>query len=152
MITRVDPLADKPDDRHTRLGMTATIKTTAQESKGAFGLVELILSAHFRNMAAHWHRETMETLYVLAGTVAFTVGDVTFTASSGRVVIIPPGTVHHVWNPTMSSATLLQLYTPGGSEAYFTELAVACTAMQIETNQLLVIAAKYDQFMPSLLA
>lgn len=156
MITRFDPpsgiSSDSPGERRTQLGVTTVIKTTTQESQGAFGLVELTLSPYFGNMAAHWHRETMETIYVLAGTVAFTIDDVTFTGTGGRVVIIPPRTIHQVWNPTVSPAMLLHFYTPGGFESYFAEVVTACNAGQIDANQLNAIAAKYDQFVPPLLA
>lgn len=146
MISLANPLADRADDRLAHLGMTATIKASRQESNGALGLVELTLDPHFRNMVAHWHQQTLEVIYVLAGTVAVTVEDATFTAASGRVVIIPPRSVHHLWNPTDAPARLLLLYSPGGLEAYFAALATACTA-----SQLSAIAAQYDQFAPPLL-
>lgn len=138
---------DRQSGLFAHLGMTAITKVTAQASNGGLGLVEVSLSPHFRNMAPHWHRQTTEVIYVLDGTVAFTVGDATFTGTSGRVVIIQPCTVHHLWNPTALPATVLLIYTPGGFAAYFAELTVAGSTVPIKAEQLLAIAAQYDQFM-----
>lgn len=135
----------------TRLGMTATIKTSAPASNGSLGVVELTLSPHCRTMLPHWHGQTTEIVYILDGTLAFTVGDESFTGMRGRVVIIPPRTVHHLWNPTASPATVLLLYTPGGLEAYFADLTAMGTATPITAAQWFALAARYDQFPPAVL-
>lgn len=145
-------LQNRQEGLLTRLGMTATVKTSAPACNGGLGVVELTLSPHCRTMLPHWHGQTTEIVYILDGTLAFTLGEESFTGMRGRVVIIPPRTVHHFWNPTASPATVLLLYTPGGLEAYFAELTASGIATSITTAQWFALAARYDQFPPPVLA
>ena len=130
------------------LGATGCIKATQDDTNGGFCLVELVVPPHFRSVTPHWHAKTTEAFYVLEGTLAFTLAEQTFTVTRGGFVVAPPQTIHQFWNPTAAPATLLNLYTPAGFEAYFEELAATFANAAFDSKLANEIAAKYDQFAP----
>jgi len=131
------------------LGATAVLRATGGETGGTFGIAELTLPPHFRHIAPHWHAHTTESFYVLDGTIAFTLDDRTFTLGRGGFVMAPARTVHQFWNPTAAPATLLDLFLPGGFEAYFEELAATFpTNARFDAVRMAEIGTKYGQFAP----
>ncbi len=89
----------------TRLGSTDTA--------AAFVLLDVTLPPYWDACALHWHAHTMEMMYVLNGTLACTLGDTTTTAAAGTAILIPPGIVHTIWNPTAMPAVYLAWVAPG---------------------------------------
>lgn len=132
-------------------GATGSIKAASADTNGRLGLIELTLPPHFRGLTPHWHAKTTEAFYILDGTLAFTLAEQTFTITRGGFVLAPPRTLHHFWNPTAAPATLLNFCTPGGLEACFAELATAFANTPFDAEQLIAIAAQYDQFPPPVL-
>lgn len=131
------------------LGVTAVLRATGGGTGGTFGMAELTLPPHFRHILPHWHAHTTESFYVLDGTIAFTLEDRTFTLGRGGFVMAPQRTVHQFWNPTAAPVTLLDLYLPGGFEAYFEELAATFpNNAGFDALRMAEIGAKYDQFAP----
>jgi quercetin dioxygenase-like cupin family protein len=94
----------------------ARVLLTGRETGGAFALLALTLPPFSPGPPPHRHQAHAETCYVLAGTLAFTMGDDTVVLGAGESLLIGAGVVHTCWNPAAGHATLLLLYTPGGPD------------------------------------
>lgn len=140
----------QPDDKRQFqiAGASYDLKVTGEESGGVCAVVESTIPPHFAGPPAHVHRRTTEVFYIIAGTVALTVGQKTMIARAGDVLRVPPNTVHRLWNPTAAPATYLNFLTPGGFEQYFVELAALMagepTWPPADLNQVLALGARYD--------
>jgi quercetin dioxygenase-like cupin family protein len=83
--------------------------------------------AEFRGGAGPWtvrhaHQNMEESFYVLEGAFEFAVGDATLDAQAGSFVYVPRGTAH-VMTAAPGGGALLTLFSPGGLEDMFRELA-----------------------------
>ena len=110
------------------LGTTMTARVMSSETAGAFAVLEFTLPPHHPGLEAHLHRYTTELVYVVAGSLAYTLGKATAIARPGTSVLVSPGVAHHFWNPTTAPATYLAFLSPGGLEAYYARLAAPTTA------------------------
>ena len=60
--------------------------------------------------------------YVVPGTARFTVGETTYEAPAGTLVMVPPGVPHTFANPTDAATVLLNTFTPDLCVEYFRDL------------------------------
>ncbi|HEX2103506.1 MAG TPA: cupin domain-containing protein [Solirubrobacteraceae bacterium] len=66
---------------------------------------------------AHLHRATEELYFFTAGTGRLRVGDDEREVRPGDCAVIPPGTVHKLWNTGSSPLVLLCCCAPAYSDA-----------------------------------
>ena len=123
------PIQAGQGERLALAGATVTIKAGSAATGGAVEVFEIHVPAHARPSEPHQHKDATEVFYVLEGALAFTLDDRTFVAQRGSVIWAPPGAAYDYWNPTASSATLLNICVPGGSEAHFRELAARVNSL-----------------------
>ncbi|MGT2526134.1 cupin domain-containing protein [Streptomyces nojiriensis] len=83
-------------------------------------IAESVLAPHTQGQ--HRHGLHDEGFYVLSGTVRFTVGDQEHDATTGTLVMVPPGTPHTFANPTDQPAVILSTFTPDLYVQYFRDL------------------------------
>ncbi len=105
------------------LGSRYTLLLTAEDSGGAFSLIELVVPAG-RGLPLHTHRREDETFRVLEGEVEFSAGGQTTHARLSSVVFGPRGIPHSFHNVGTGDACLLCMVTPGGLERFLTEAGV----------------------------
>ena len=86
------------------------------------GLGEITLAPHAEGPPQHRHAQHDEGFYVVSGTARFTVGDTTYDAGSGSLVMIPPGVPHTFANAGGDTAVLLNTFTPDLYVQYFRDL------------------------------
>jgi len=86
------------------------------------GIGETILAPHTDGPPQHRHAQHDEGFYVIAGTVRFTVGQRTYDATAGTLVMIPPGAPHTFANPSDQPAVMLSTFTPDLYVQYFRDL------------------------------
>ncbi len=98
------------------------IRLSADDTGGAFALVEYTADPDGRSPPPHFHEETDEVVFVLDGTIECTVGDEDLAAEAGDTVWIPRGTVHTFSVTGTRPAWLLGIISPGGFEGYFEEM------------------------------
>jgi quercetin dioxygenase-like cupin family protein len=79
-------------------GEQIIIRRTAAQTGGAVLDWELTLAPGGKVPSSHAHPGQEEVFTVLAGTMRFRVGWRRLTATTGDVVHVPPGTVHHFAN------------------------------------------------------
>ncbi|MEW2515990.1 cupin domain-containing protein [Streptomyces sp. NPDC046870] len=85
-------------------------------------ITESLLAPHTQGPPQHRHARHDEGFYILSGTVRFTVGDKDYDATTGTLVMIPPGTPHTFANPTDQPALMLSTFTPDLYVQYFRDL------------------------------
>lgn len=86
------------------------------------GMGELTLAPHTDGPLQHRHARHDEGFYVVSGTARFTVGDATYDAPAGTLVMVPPGAPHTFANPGDQPVILLNTFTPDLYVQYFRDL------------------------------
>ncbi len=86
------------------------------------GIGEITLAPHTEGPLQHRHAQHDEGFYVVAGTARFTVGDTTYEAPSGTLVMVPPGVPHTFANPSDQPVIILNTFTPDLYVQYFRDL------------------------------
>lgn len=67
--------------------------------------------------AEHYHPGTEELYYFVSGAGRMRLGEVEDEVGPGDCVVIPPGTVHKLWNPGPDPLVLLCCCAPAYSDA-----------------------------------
>jgi quercetin dioxygenase-like cupin family protein len=130
------PPVDPDDPRYTKRGAlyvpasdgptiwaagdVYTIKATAAQTSGLFGLLEGSVPPG-GGPEPHAHNDQAETFFMLSGELEFLDGDRTFTAVTGDFVHVPVGIRHRFKNKGKHPARMLAMFTPGGPEEAFLE-------------------------------
>jgi len=86
------------------------------------GIVEITIAPHTAGPPQHRHARHDEGFYVVSGTAQFTVGEQTYEAEQGTLVMIPPGAPHTFANVSDGPAVLLNTFTPDFYVQYFRDL------------------------------
>jgi quercetin dioxygenase-like cupin family protein len=103
-------LADAP--AYWSLGELLTMYATAEQTGGAFSLMEELLPRG-AEPPPHVHRREDESFFVLDGELTVRVGDQTFAAKPGSFVYCPRD-VPHLLTVETERVRMLTLCTPGG--------------------------------------
>jgi mannose-6-phosphate isomerase-like protein (cupin superfamily) len=98
----------------------ATIKATAAQTGGVFGLVEMLVAPN-HPIPLHIHHAEDEALWVLEGQLTVQAGDTMYTAGPGSFIFGPKGVPHTFRVDGSTPARLLVLMVPGGGEGFFVE-------------------------------
>lgn len=126
-----------------QLGATVgVIKAGEGETGGHFALTETEYAPGFQGPPPHIHRRMYDCFYIVGGALRFLVDGDPVDAGAGTLVVVPPGTVHSFANPHDEPARVLNLFAPGGFEAYLRELAVIGGPPTPET--MAELASRYD--------
>ncbi|WP_174315831.1 cupin domain-containing protein [Streptomyces sp. CB01881] len=88
-------------------------------------IAESVLAPHTQGPPQHRHARHDEGFYILSGTVRFTVGDEEHDATTGTLVMVPPGTPHTFANLSDQPAVMLSTFTPDLYVQYFRDLQEA---------------------------
>jgi quercetin dioxygenase-like cupin family protein len=99
-------------------GVTLTIPMGNADTAVLCVLLRVTVPPYWDACVAHRHAHTTEVICVVNGTLACTLDDTTTTASGGTAMLISPGVVHTIWNPTATPATYLVWFSPSGGERY----------------------------------
>jgi mannose-6-phosphate isomerase-like protein (cupin superfamily) len=86
------------------------------------GIGEITIAPHVSGPPQHRHAQHDEGFYVVSGTARFTVGDRSYDAPAGTLVMVPPGAPHTFANVGDEPAVLLNTFTPDLYVQYFRDL------------------------------
>lgn len=111
-------------------GSLMTVKLGAEQTGGAFTLIEHAMPAGFA-APPHLHRHDDEPWYVLDGEVTFQCGDLAFRATPGAFIYLPKGIRHQFRVEGDQPARMLLMSYPGGIEHYFAELGEPARAREL---------------------
>jgi mannose-6-phosphate isomerase-like protein (cupin superfamily) len=101
------------------------VKASAAATAGAYSLLETV-NPPDAGPPLHLHHTADEAFYVLGGSYEFVCGDEQFEAGPGWFVFLPHG-VPHRYRAGSDGGRVLMLFSPGGAEDYFRDVAVAMT-------------------------
>jgi mannose-6-phosphate isomerase-like protein (cupin superfamily) len=87
------------------------------------GVGEITLAPHSDGPPQHRHAEHDEGFYVVSGTATFTVGETTYEAAPGTLVMVPPGVPHTFANPGDQPVVMVNTFTPDLYVQYFRDLS-----------------------------
>jgi len=95
---------------------------------GTMGMFELTVPPGSNVPPAHSHSFNEECVYVLEGTLRYSVGDVTRDLRPGDSMSTPKGTVHSFSNPSAELARALVALSPDIGAQYFLDVASVINA------------------------
>jgi len=130
-------------------GASHTITLSGQQTGGEFSTDVISLSPQWAGPPPHVHRSHDETFIVLAGRVAYQLGQEHVTGTVGSTLYVPKGVRHAFANPHDEPAKLLNIFTPAGYENFFGELAALVESAQGQPSLPAIqeLFAKYDTIM-----
>ena len=99
------------------------------------GMGEITLAPHTDGPQQHRHARHDEGFYVVSGTARFTVGETTYDAPAGTLVMIPPGAPHTFANPGDEPLVMVNTFTPDLYVQYFRDLRQMVAAGEAPTPE-----------------
>jgi quercetin dioxygenase-like cupin family protein len=94
----------------------------------SLGMFELTVPPGSNVPPPHSHSNNEECLYVLAGTLRYTVGAETRDLTPGQSMSTPKGVIHAFSNPFTETARTLVIQSPDIGAQYFKDVAVVVNA------------------------
>jgi quercetin dioxygenase-like cupin family protein len=122
-------------------GETVTFKAVSTDTDGAYTLIEVIDEPQ-SGPPLHLHRREDESFYILEGTFAFQIGDLTETATAGWFLTAPKGIPHSYKNIGTTPAKMLTLFVPAGIENFFEDLSQLTAAGTLDIDSIVAVSAK----------
>jgi len=99
------------------------------------GVGEITIAPHTGGPPQHRHARHDEGFYVVSGTARFTVGEKTYDAPAGTLVMVPPGAPHTFANVSDGPVVLLNTFTPDLYVQYFRDLHDMIASGQAVTGE-----------------
>jgi len=113
-------------------------------ARGGMGLFELIVPSGSNVPPPHSHTHNEECVYVLEGTLRYSVDDVTRDLRPGDWMRTPRGSVHGFSNPHAGTARALIALTPDIGAQFFRDVAgVVNAGGPPDRTQLLAVMARH---------
>jgi quercetin dioxygenase-like cupin family protein len=122
----------------------ALFKAEGPDADGFFSLTESVLAPGFPGPVLHWHREMVDSFYVLEGRLSLQLGDDSSEAEAGDFALVPPRAAHTFANPGEQKVRVLNLMAPGGFEQYLKEVAHASSGGSPDVSLMAEIASRHD--------
>lgn len=97
-------------------------KLNKEQTSGGLGSAETTLFPGYMGAVPHMHQGFDEVCRVLEGTLTIMVDEEVFEVQAGGWHLRPRGIVHSFWNSGKRPAKFIELYIPGGHEAYMMQL------------------------------
>ena len=124
-----------------QLGIDYIVDGSATESLGMF---ELTVPPGSNVPPPHSHANNEECVYVLAGTLRYSVGAETRDLTVGQTMRTPRGEVHAFSNPFAETARALIVMSPDVGAQYFRDVAAVVEAGGARDKAaLLAVMARY---------
>jgi mannose-6-phosphate isomerase-like protein (cupin superfamily) len=99
------------------------------------GVGEITIAPRTGGPPQHRHARHDEGFYVVSGTARFTVGEKTYDAPAGTLVMVPPGAPHTFANVSDEPVVLLNTFTPDLYVQYFRDLHDMIASGQAVTGE-----------------
>jgi quercetin dioxygenase-like cupin family protein len=134
LIDEVDIVTDSLSSDEwlqTRPGERCLIRISAEQTQGAYSVVE-ILSSPGDSTPLHVHENEDEHILVLEGTAMIWRGSETLDAAAGEMVCLPRN-IHHAWgNASASPLRIVVACRPGGVEEVLRRIAAGDVIAAVE--------------------
>lgn len=127
-----------------RVGQLSINYVADGSANGSLGMFELTVPPGSNVPPPHSHSNNEECVYVLAGTLRYTVGSETRDLTVGQSMSTPKGVVHAFSNPFAETAKALIVNSPDIGAQYFKDVAAVINAGGPQNKAaLLTIMSKY---------
>jgi mannose-6-phosphate isomerase-like protein (cupin superfamily) len=123
--------------------ISARLLITSEDAGGRLGIVESPIEAGVLASPLHIHSREDGWWYILEGRFAAQVGAETVEAETGCLVRAPWGIPHTYWNPGPGPARYLELFSPGGLERYFEQIATLLAAEPPDIETIMQLPGEY---------
>ena len=124
-----------------RLGINYLVDGSATKGVGMF---ELTVPPGSNVPPPHSHSNNEECVYVLAGTLRYSVGPETRDLTMGQTMRTPKGEVHAFSNPFAETARALIINSPDIGAQYFKDVAaVVSTGGPPDKTALVAVMSRY---------
>ena len=111
-----------------RVGQLGINYVVDGSSTGSIGMFELTVPPGSNVPPPHSHSNNEECVYVLAGTLRYTVGAETRDLAAGQSMSTPKGAVHGFSNPFTEVAKALIVISPDIGAQYFKDVGAVVNA------------------------
>ena len=140
-----------PADGEVPLSGPVRVRILADGSSTAhrLGMAELTVAPRTAGPPQHRHARHDEGFYVVSGQARFTVGETSYDAPAGTLVMVPPGAPHTFANPTGETTVLLNTFTPDLYVQYFRDLRDMIAAGQPMTPDNVTAAMSHYGTVPA---
>jgi quercetin dioxygenase-like cupin family protein len=118
-----------------------TIKLYSEETNGVISIIEQPFEAGLL-LPPHVHQNDV-WLYILEGEMHVRVADEIVTAPAGSWVMKPRRVPHTMWNAGPETARLIEVYTPGGFELFFSDFGDRIRQGPVGVDELNMIGARH---------
>jgi quercetin dioxygenase-like cupin family protein len=98
-------------------------KATAPQTNGAVGVIEQVAPPG-GGTPLHIHSREDESLYVLEGRLTVLIDGKESVVGPGSYVFLPRGIAHAWCNERPEPARFIAVFTPGGFESFYNDIAV----------------------------
>ncbi|MEM7289761.1 MAG: cupin domain-containing protein [Pseudomonadota bacterium] len=119
------------------------VKVGAEQSDGAYTLMEDNLKAHFA-LGLHKHNTHAETFYFLEGIVDFYMDGEWIKAVPGTTIHVPPGIEHACRVANNEPAKMLMIFQPSGFDGFLEEMAGMALEEFEDQQRMDALNEKYD--------
>lgn len=116
------------NDEHIKVGQLEVRYLVDGAEKGGLGVFELKVPPGANVPPAHSHTHNEECVYVLEGTLRYSVDAETRDLRPGEHMSTPRGSVHAFMNPGTETARALVILTPDIGPGYFRDVAAVAAA------------------------
>ena len=104
------------------MGATIRVRLTAEETDGAYSVIEMTVPSHFPVAPRHYHESFAEHFVVLEGELEVELEGVKHQLRSGMSEVAERRVRHSIRNAGDGPARFLIVAAPGGHEKFFYEL------------------------------
>jgi len=141
-----DVVVRSPGEGESIMGGAVLFKAQVGDGDGTFSLTEITLPPGFPGPMLHRHLQTLDSFYVLEGTLTIRSGeDDEVEVGPGTYGAMPPGTVHSFANRSDGIVRALNVMAPGGFEQYLKEFDAASRPGATPDPAVMAeIASRYD--------
>jgi len=113
-------------------------------ASGGMGMFEMTVPPESNVPPPHTHANNDECVYVLEGTLRYSVDSVTRDLGAGEWMFSPRGSVHQFVNPSGATTRVLLILSPDIGAQYFRDVAAVINAGgQPDRARLLAVMSSY---------
>lgn len=141
---------DSEGERLELGGVKVTFKSPLPGSQEGWMAVDYTLPARQMGAPLHYHRNLIESFYVISGELWLRVGDREVTAGPGSYAFIPPGTLHSFANRSDAPVRFLGHASNGAHKDFLFELFRMIESEPVwppkNPGKLIELGQRYDSF------